>query len=420
MPNYQYKAKKGPTEIVEGEISAENEDAAVSRISAMGLIPIKITDVRDGKAGSTSQGIRPSSVKDQTSMTMGDLSKIRVGYRDLNVFTRQFAILIKASVPLLRIFEVLQIQTTNDKFRQVLRYCQEALRGGASLSGVIEKFPRIFSQIYLSMIHSGEVSGTLDKVLERLAEFAEKESEIRSRVQSALIYPVFLLLVGIGTIFILFTFVMPRLLVLFDDLGTQLPAVTQVMMNISHFCQSYWMPIVGVVAALVVWFRARGLSEGQKAVLDHLVLGLPLFKELVKKAEIARFLRSLELMYENGIPLYRGVEVAMKTVGNSVIRNELKQVPERLESGATLANSLEPVPTMTPLVINMISVGEESGQLGTAVGETATFYEQETNQFIKTATSLLEPMMILGVGVVVGFVVVSMLLPIFEIHVFAQ
>lgn len=420
MPRFFYKAKKGPSELIEGEIDAENEESALAKIVALGLTPLKLdhsSKIAKGPSTSTPSVAFENVIK---TPEMKDLSKVRISSRELNIFTRQFSILLRANVPLLRIFEVLQSQTQNDKFHQVLKEAKESLREGGSLSEVLGGYPRIFSKVYLSMLHSGEISGTLDTVLGRLAGFAEKEDEIRSRVKAALVYPVFLLLTGVATIFILFTFVMPRLLVLFDDLGTELPAITQWMMTISRFCQGYWMYIVGAVVVLTVWFRMLGLSPAQKKLLDQFLVKLPVFGELVKKSEIARFLRSLELLYENGIPLFRAVEVAIQTIGNAIIRGEMENVPTRLEGGETLAKSLEGVSYLSVFVTNMVSVGEESGQLGSAVGETASFFEQETNQFIKMALSLLEPLMILSVGIVVGFIVVAMLLPIFEIHVFAQ
>ncbi len=408
MPRFVYKAKKGPSEIVQGEVDAEDEDAAIGKISAWGLVPIKL----EPASGTQSSGPK--------NLAPAEKSKVRIPYRDLNIFTRQFAILLKASVPLLKIFDVLHLQSENPKFRAVLKDIQSALRQGSSLSEALAVYPRIFSEVYVSLVHSGEVSGTLDKVLMRLAEFAEREAEVRGRVQAAFVYPAFLLLVGIATIFVLLTFVMPRLMGLFGDLGTELPLITRIMIRISHFFQSYWVFMVAAVAIATLTIRSRGISEGQRRTLDRFAIRFPVIGVLLQKAETARFLRSMELLYENGIPLYQAVGVATQTLSNMAIREELEKVAPRLEGGATLAKSLEEVPYISAFVTNMVSVGEESGQLGAAVRETATFYEQETNQMIKIATSLLEPAMILGIGIIVGFIVISMLLPIFEIHVLAQ
>lgn len=409
-----YKAKKGPAEVVEGEIDAENEEAVLVKISAWGLIPIKIYPAA-GQAPA-----KPGTVVSEAKVSLGARDRIKVSYKDLNIFTRQFAILLKASVPLLRIFEILQTQSHNTKFRAVLKDIQDFLRQGSSLSDALSQYPRIFSQMYISMVHAGEVSGTLDQVLLRLSEFAEREAEVRSRVQSAFVYPLFLLGMGIMTVFILLTFVMPRMISLFADLGTQLPLPTRIIIAISHFCQSYWIFMIAGVLVCGFLFRMRGLSPAQKKVLDRWGLGLPILGGLVEKSETAKFLRSMELLYEHGIPLYQAVSVANKTVSNLLVREELDKVPARLEGGATLAKSLEEVPYISKFVTHMVSVGEESGQLGTAVRETASFYEQETNQVIKIATSMLEPIMILGIGIIVGFIVIAMLLPIFEIHVLAQ
>ena len=416
MPRYLYKAKKGPTEIVQGEINAENEDAALGKIAAQGYIPVKLTPVSDSAPGETLSHGKKAKEPQAVPLQSDQKSKARISNRDLNIFTRQFAILMRASVPLMRIFKVLQTQTQNQKFKDILTEIQNSLSEGGSLSEVLSAYPRIFSHLYLNMIHAGEVSGTLDKVLMRLSEFAEKEAEIRSKVQSAIIYPIFLLLVGIATIFVLMTFVMPRLMVVFSDLGNELPAVTQVIIGISEFCQAHWIWMLGGVIVFVVWIRTIGLSAMQMKAIDLLMVRFPAMGSIVEKAEVAKFLRSLELLYEHGIPLYQAVEVSARTVSNSAIREALMEIPEHLEGGATLSASLEKIPYISSFVTNMISVGEESGHLGTAVRETASFYEQETNQVIKVATSLLEPTMILGIGLIVGFIVIAMLLPIFEIH----
>lgn len=420
MPQYHYKAKKGPAEVVEGEIEADSEDAAVAKISSWGLIPVKISIFAFGRSITVTP--KENAKARESVQSAGSIAreKARIRYKQLNIFTRQFAILLKASVPLLRIFEILQAQTADPKFQAILKDIQDLLRQGASLSDALSNYPKIFSRVYVSMVQAGEVSGTLDKVLLRLSEFAEREAEVRARVQGAVVYPLFLLAMGIITIFILLTFVMPRMITLFADLGTELPGPTRVVVAISSFCQHNWVWMVLAVSGISVLLRTKGLSAGQKRSLDALGLKLPIIGDLLKKAESAKFLRSMELLYEHGIPLYQAVAVANNTVSNQLVREELEKVPARLEGGATLAHSLAEVPYISKFVTHMVSVGEESGQLGTAISETASFYEQETNQMIKVATSMLEPLMILGIGIMVGFIVIAMLLPIFEIHVLAQ
>lgn len=422
MPRFTYKAKKGPTEIVEGELVAEDEEAALGQISALGLIPVKINLLDAPKNKPKQETDTKKKEEPQTPKAISEtaLFRTRVKHTDFNVFTRQFAILLKANVPLLKIFGVLQTQTESLKFRKVLEDLQEQLRKGSALSEALRRYPRIFSQLFINMVESGEISGTLDTVLLRLAEFSEKESEVRSKVQSAMVYPLFLLAMGILTVFILLTFILPRLMVVFADLGTELPTMTLIVIKLSKFFQKYWLMIVAVVAVSSGLLRAKGLSEKQKKILDRLTLNLPIFGNLARKSEIARFLRSLELLYENGISLFKAVEIAAKTVSNRVIQIELEKLPERLRGGATLTQSLTGLPYISDFVTNMVSVGEESGKLGEAVQETASFYERESDQIIKIATTLVEPFMILVIGVVIGFIIISMLLPIFNISALAQ
>lgn len=422
MPLFLYKAKKGPEEIVQGTLEAENEDAALGKITERGLVAIQLHPVQELTPAVSVPEAEEIKTKEQGKglFSQAQKKKIRVSHKELNVFTRQFAIILKAHVPLLKIFEILQTQTASAKFRKVLRDIQSLLREGESISAALKQYPRIFSEIYASMVHAGEVSGTLDKVLGQLAEFSEKEAEIRTKVQNAFIYPLFLLFVGIATVFVLLTFVMPRLIVLFSDLGTALPLPTQIIIKISYFLQAYWVTILLGTAVVAFILRSGGLSPSQKKIFDQFKLSFPIFGNLILKSETAKFLRSVELLYESGIPLYQAVRIGSETVSNLAMREKLLKVPELLEGGKTFAKSLEEVPYISRFVSQMISVGEESGQLGVSARETAVFYEQETDQAVKIATTLLEPLMILAIGIVIGGIVISMLLPIFEIHALAQ
>jgi type IV pilus assembly protein PilC len=216
------------------------------------------------------------------------------------------------------------------------------------------------------------------------------------------------------------TFVLPRLMGVFEDLGTELPAVTLFVMSVSAFCQRYWLYIIGAAVLIFTYFRTKGISTGQKKALDGVSLRIPLFGNLILKSEIEKFLHSLELLYENGISLHKAVEVAGRTVTNIVIQQELEKVPDRLRKGETLTASLAQVPYISDFVTNMVSVGEESGKLGEAILETANFYEKEAAQVVKIATALIEPVMILLIGGIIGFIIIAMLLPIFEISALAR
>ena len=424
MPKFNYKAKKGPTEIVQGEIDADSEEAALGKISAQGLIPIKLEPLVKPSPSAAPAPVKKaeSSTPQETAKPLGleEKSKLQIKRRDFDIFTRQFAILLRANVPLLRIFTSLQTQTHSASFKIMLGDIQEQLRAGSSLSDTLRRYPRIFNQLYVNMIESGEISGTLDVVLIRLSEFSQKENEIRSKVQSALIYPLFLLVMGIITIFALLTFILPRLMHVFEDLGTELPAITKAVISASHFCQNNWLMIVGSVLVVVALSRTQGISKAQKKILDPMLIKIPIFGDLIKKSETTKFLRSLELLYENGIPLYKAVEVSARTVENIAIQDQLETLKAKLQGGATLTQSMQQVPYIGTFVTNMISVGEESGKLTEAIQETASFYEQEATQTVKIATALIEPFMILLIGGMIGFIVIAMLLPIFEISAGAK
>ncbi|MSR77434.1 MAG: type II secretion system F family protein [Candidatus Omnitrophica bacterium] len=425
MPKFNYKAKKGPTEIVQGEIDAESEDAALGKIAAQGLIPLKLESLSKQAAPAPSAAPRKKEAPTPSSgpvkaLDLAEKAKLQIKRRDFEIFTRQFAILLKANVPLLRIFGVLQKQADHPAFKLLLTDIQDQIRAGNSLSDALRNYPRIFNALYVNMIESGEISGTLDVVLRRLSDFSQKEAEIRSKIQSAMIYPIFLFVMGIATVFLLLTFILPRLMKVFEDLGTELPEITKSVITASHFCQDHWMVIVGTVVGLAVLFKTQGISKAQRKIIDPFLLKIPVFGDLIKKTETTKFLRSLELLYENGISLYKAVEVAARTVDNIAIQVQLETLREKLQGGATLTQSMQSVSYISDFVINMISVGEESGKLTEAVQETASFYEQEANQTVKLATALIEPFMILFIGGMIGFIVIAMLLPIFEISANAK
>ncbi len=418
MAKFFYKAKKGPTEIVQGELDAENEDQALGKLAAQGLIPIRLglTPLEGGsKPQAASRESAAPSLASPSPGKAGDVSKIKIRRRDFDILTRQFAILLRANVPLLRIFSVLQTQAVDPQFKMLLVDIQDKIRAGSSLSDALRNYPRVFSQLYVSMIEAGEVSGMLDAILVRLADFSEKEAEIRSRVQAALIYPLFLLGVGLLTVFALMTFILPRLMVVFQELDTELPAITKAVMAASHFLAGHWLPIVVGITGAILLFRTHKVSDAWKVFWDPLSLKIPIFGDLITKTETARFLRSLQLLYENGIPLFRAASVSARTVDNAAIRKSLEALPSNLQGGSTLTQSLQQIPYISSFVVNMVSVGEESGKLGDAVQETASFYESESAQVVKVATTLLEPLMIFFIGGLIGFIVIAMLLPIFEI-----
>ena len=402
MPRFAYVAKKGPEQVIQGTMEADSPDKVLAELTAMGFTPVRIRE-------ETQQAGEPVSLADR-----------RIRSKDLAIFIRQLASLMKANVPILRAIDILHQQSANAELKRMLLEIKERIKEGNMLSDSMARFPKTFPLVFTNMIRSGELSGSLDRVLMRLADFAEKEEEIRSKVRSALAYPIFLACAGFVTVFILITFVIPRLVGLFHDLGATLPLITRILIKISYISSHYWFWGVGVAVAAGIVMRQKVFLEKERVFFDQLKLQLPLFAKLTIQSEIARLTRTLSLLYESGIPIFQAVEMAIATVDNRVIQREVSSIPAVLRGGATLGDSLRPLKNFPPFVINMVAIGEESGKLGESFAEIASFYERETDGLIKIMTTLIEPFMILVVGVIVGFIVVAMFLPIFEINVFVQ
>ena len=396
MPVYIYRAKDGPGKTVDGELEAESRTAALAGIDSLGYSPVWVRE------------------KDPRSKK-GRLRRRRISQRDITVFTRQLSSLIRSGVPILKALSTISNQTDNAKLVRVVEDLERTVRDGNMLSGALKMYPVLFPELYVNMVTAGEAGGMLDTTLSRLAEALEKEEETRKRIQAAMAYPVLILVVGIITVFILLSFFLPRVVALFADYG-DLPLPTRILIAVTNFFSERW-PWIALSAVLLaaVVKRLTSLDKG-RLMVDTIVLHLPLIRRFVTESDIARFARTLALLVDAGIPIDRALGVSVNTLGNSVLRAEIEDVRQRtVQQGMSLSFGLRRARDFPDFVANMVGVGEESGRLEESLIEVATFYEKEVDQQARLATSLIEPILILVVGVIVGFIVSAMLLPIFEI-----
>ena len=401
MPTFQYTAKRGPHDLVEGMIEADDRSRVLSYLAGLGYIPVRIIE----QAAATARFGPPKAHSSANG---------RVPAGHLTIVTRQFASLARSFVPLLRTLKILEEQAKHPTMRQVLHELAEEVRQGQTLSSALAKFPKVFSPLYVNLIHSGEVSGALDVILERLAVQSEQEEALRARVRMALTYPAFVGMVGCASIIFLMTFVMPRLSRLLTGLGDRLPLPTRILLTVTGWMSSWWFwaAVAAAVAAVILVFN--GLGPRGRLAADRLLLRLPLVGPLLQYSETARFARSFGLQISHGISILQAIDVAVQVVDHRVIRAELQRLPEGLRQGAALSSCLQGLSIGTPYLINTVAVGEESGRVGEALGEVASYYEREAERLLQTVATLLEPMLIVTVGVIVGFIVISVLLPIFE------
>ncbi len=401
MATYQYKAKKGPDEATAGLVEAETRGEALEKLSQRGYFPLELREYAE--SGRSPWAFRASITK-----------------KDLGFFTRQMADLLESNVPLLRALQLTREQSERPALARMIDVLQDQVRGGSSLSEALKKFPRSFSPLYVNLIYAGEVGGVLNQTLGRLAMFLEQEEEFRSRLAAALAYPALILAVGGLSVLFLMVFVVPRLTSMFLDSGQGMPWIARALQAVSQSLTS-----VTGAAALALGLGASGWAliqapQSVRAWIAHALLRAPLWGSVLKKGMIARFARTLSMLLEGGVPILRALEVVSHVLDHPGFRCPMRQALEAVEQGSALSESLKRTGLFPALVCQMIAIGEEANTLERALEKIAAAYERETDRAMKLATSLLEPVMILGVGSVIGVIVVAMLLPIFEISTFVK
>lgn len=389
--------------MVSGTIEAESKEKSILKLQSMNLFPIDMKEsVGDGKY----------------ELTWAQLRGIKNS--DITIFTRQLSGLLDSGVPLLKSLQVLKEQTDNEKMQKVISLLHSDVESGATFSESLAKHPRIFTKLYTNMVKAGEIGGLLNVVLDRLADFAEKEDELRSRVISALAYPFVMIIVGIVAIFVLMTFVIPKFVTMFEEMEQDLPLLTEILIAVSDFMKNYWMFIVGGTAALILILRGLYKKEESRIQIDRFFLGMPVFGPLIRKREIARFARTLGALLRNGVAILPSLDIVSETATNIIISRAITEIRKEVGEGEGLADPMRKTKVFPPLVTNMIGVGEEGGRIDEVLDKVAVFYEKDVDRMLKTMTSLIEPAIILVLGLVVGFVVMAMLLPIFRLNALVQ
>jgi general secretion pathway protein F len=406
MPRFFYRAKKGPQDVTEGTIEADSEAQALSKIGALGMFPLHIS--QEG-AGSPS-GRGPSAVK--------FFGRIRTP--DLSVFTRQLADLLESGMTIVNALDILSNQTENKRLKNIIAEVRDYIKSGNALTAALNAYPNVFPPLYISMIRSGEASGTLENVLNRLADFLEEQEAFRAKVQAALAYPILMASVGVATVVVLLVFVMPRVVGIFEDLGQQLPLVTLGLLAVSNFIRAYWYLAIALALLPVFLIRQANRTAEGKAFTDRIKNRTPLLGALLKKTDIARFARTVDTLLSNGVTILQSLEIVEAIVSSGLARRDIRETFIKVRDGAPLAKALAAGSYFPLFVTNMIAVGEESGQLERALMKVADAYEREADKTIKIISSLLEPLMILAMGLAVGFIVISILLPIFQISLIAR
>lgn len=396
MPVYKYKAIDGAGKSVNGVIDADSPKGATEKLKRQGVYLSSLNEVREGRSRSL-------------------LSFKGVNISELAVTTRQFSTLISAGLPLEASLTALSEQTEDKRLGQVLTQVKDRVSEGSSLANALAEHKSIFSDLYVNIVKAGEASGTLDIVLLRLADFLEKQAALTSRVRGALIYPIFMFVIGGGVLFFTMTFVIPRIAKIFEESDSALPLITVILIQVSGFLSDNIFLMLIVIALIIIAALRFNKTERGKMFFDKLALKLPVFGKITSMVVISRFTRTLGTLLSSGIPLLEALQIGEAVMGNQVYGKTLEEVRTNVREGASLAKPLRDSGVFPPLVTRMIAVGEQTGEMEEMLVKVADIYDQQVDSMVSTLTSLLEPVMIVIIGAIMGFIVFAVLLPIFSL-----
>lgn len=405
MPIYEYNALNVKGKTITDIIDADSITSARQKLRTANIFPISIKEVYD-----------TTSAKESRLSFLAKYFLPKVKSAELSIMTRQLATLIGAGFPLVSALYTLVPQTRSHSFKRILSQIKDSIEEGSSFAAALSQYPDVFSDIYINMVRSGESSGTLELVLERLADISERQQSLNNRIRSAMAYPVLMFFIGVIVLFVLLTYIVPSITSIFTDMGQQLPAPTRFLIAFSKFIKSGWWVIVLCIVIIFIILKRIKKTEKGKFWYDKTILTFPGIGTLVKKISVARFSRTLGTLLENGVPLLSALGIVKNIVGNRLIADSIHYAADEVEKGNGLGKSLNVSNIFPHISIQMIQVGEQSGELETMLNKVADIYENEVQNTVVGLTALLEPLIILFMGVVVGFIVLSICLPIFEMN----
>ncbi|MCK5707953.1 MAG: type II secretion system F family protein [Candidatus Aureabacteria bacterium] len=404
MTFYDYKAMDGKGKSSSGVIESGSTVGAINRIREMGLYPTSVTEKKKkafgGKGG------------------LGSTKKSGVGFfaqkvktKEYVAFMRQFATLVDAGLPILRSLKVLAEQQTSPYFRKVLEDAGTSVESGNSLSDALKRYPNVFSDLFVNMVKAGEAGGVLDQVLLRMAGFYEKNAKLARKVKGSLAYPGFVVTIAGGIVYFLLAFVVPKFSKMFAGMGAELPGMTKILIGVSDFLKSHMILFIGILASLFIAIKMIFSTDSGRYYFDKFILKAPIAGDLAKKVSIARFSRTLGTLINSGVPILEALDITGKTVGNKIVAENIQMVNANIKEGESMVAPLRQGGVFPPVVLSMISVGEETGKISEMLAKVADAYDDEVDNTITAMTALIEPAIIVALAVGVGFIVIAMFLP---------
>jgi type IV pilus assembly protein PilC len=420
MPRYIYVALDSRGQESKGLVEASSTNEAIGQLRQAGYFPTNISE--EGNTGANGKAARraagtPRTERASRSNNLVLFQRKSVKPKTLMIFTRQLATLIDAGLPLLRGLNVLAKQERDSVLKNAINKVADSVQGGSTFSEGLAQHPRLFNDLYVNMVRAGEVGGVLELVLTRLAEFQEKAQKVKNKVVAAMVYPIIVLLLALGIMIFLLIFIVPRFETIFHDmLGDKpLPAITLFVIGVSDFMQKHWAVLLGVIVALFAAGKVAARTGTGRAALDRVKLRAPLFGDLIRKTSISRFSRTLGTLVTSGVPILQALNITRETAGNMVIARAISQVHDSVKEGESITQPLETSGAFPPMVISMIDVGEETGQLPEMLLKIAEVYDDEVDNSVAALTSLLEPVMIVLLALIVGTIVIALFMPLVSI-----
>ncbi|HWP00149.1 MAG TPA: type II secretion system F family protein [Methylococcus sp.] len=401
MPLYFYKAVNREGETVEAEREAADEMALISLLQGEGLIPVRVT---------------PAGARPLAWLRLGR-RRHRISQKDIGLFTRELLTLLQAGLPLDRALYVLEELTQqNESLHAMIGRVIEAVKGGAQLSAALERQEGVFSRFYLNLIRAGEAGGALEDVLERLTEYLDRSKELRDTVSTALIYPAILVTMAIASLLLLLAFVVPQFNEMFETAGKELPLPTQIVVGVAQGLRDYWWGLLGGVVLVAGYLRHQLADPARRLVWDRRVLRWPLVGDLVRKVEVAHFARTLATLLANGVPLVAGLSIVKETLGNRAVAEKIDVAIHNLKEGGALSGPLTDAEVFPILALQMIKLGEESGHLTEMLERVAVTYDKEIKITVQRILALLEPVLIVGLGIMIAAIIISILMAIVSVN----
>ncbi|HVP39903.1 MAG TPA: type II secretion system F family protein [Candidatus Saccharimonadales bacterium] len=396
MPTYLWKGKTVSGDTQTGELTYETQEEALAYLRKKRILITSLVE-------------KPKSIKFKLP------GKTSVSVKDLAIFTRQFATMIGAGLPLVQCLDILSKQTESAGFRAVITEVMHDVEAGSTLADALGKHRRVFDDLFVNMVHAGEAGGVLDEILLRLATYIEKANALIRKVKGALTYPAVVLTVALGATVFMLMFIIPTFAKLFLDFGGELPLPTKVVMGLSNFLRHFWWALLAGVIGASIAFQRYYSTEAGRTMVDRITLKLPILGDVILKGGVARFTRTLGTLIASGVPILTGLEITAKTAGNKILQMAIDATRTSIREGETIAAPLRASGVFPPMVVQMIAVGEQTGALDQMLSKIASFYEEEVDAAVETLTSVIEPVMIVIMGTIVGGMLIAMYLPMFKL-----